>query len=537
MLRAYIVKFCILLFFGAVYSQNDFIQDSLVKKAKRLKFKNPEIAASYLKKGYEINLKEKDTAKAIYFLIEMSELYSHNVNYGKSYDGFWEALLLADKSKDSIAMSKIYHQLGWLYGFYKRDKEAVKKFDISNKIRNRLINKTNKDDMLSYIVSNYFAVINLYRDLKNYDKASVYLDSAYQFQNKIKDKPKSYYLEAEKGYLASISGDFNLALQQLNTAKRHFEVEDPSYLVIIEMFFGDVYKRMKMFDASARHYKKSLEISKKYNRHLNTDLIVYNSLSNLYLSQNNFEESYKYLEKEKTLNDKIFGRSSENSHHLLQIKDLYRIEKKRQDDIKNQERIKQLEHEDKIWLLKSVILGLTILFLLIYGYLVIKYMRNRHKLEKLNLKETQKIKTQKHKEIIELKNKELTQSALRLVEKDGFIKKIKIRLENQKEKIDVVDIKRILRLFEGTSNSNWKEFEARFTSINRSFYSNLKKHYPVLTQTDLRMCALVKLNFTSKDISKLLSISIESVHTSRHRLRKKLNLKRGDNLEEFMDKF
>ena len=59
----------------------------------------------------------------------------------------------------------------------------------------------------------------------------------------------------------------------------------------------------------------------------------------------------------------------------------------------------------------------------------------------------------------------------------------------------------------------------------------------ILKQTDLKICALVKLNFPSKDMAKLLGISVESVHTSRHRLRKKLGLERNDNLEEFINKF
>ncbi|MFW2376918.1 MAG: helix-turn-helix transcriptional regulator, partial [Cellulophaga baltica] len=81
------------------------------------------------------------------------------------------------------------------------------------------------------------------------------------------------------------------------------------------------------------------------------------------------------------------------------------------------------------------------------------------------------------------------------------------------------------------------EFEARFTAINQSFYKNLKDTYPSLSQTDLKLCALVKLNFSSKEMSSLLGISIESVHTSRYRLRKKLNLERNDNLTEFIANF
>ena len=81
---------------------------------------------------------------------------------------------------------------------------------------------------------------------------------------------------------------------------------------------------------------------------------------------------------------------------------------------------------------------------------------------------------------------------------------------------------------------NWTEFETRFVSINEKFYKKITKRYPNLTQNDQRLCALVKLNLSSKEIAKLLNMSNESVHTTRSRLRKKLNLSREVNLKQFI---
>jgi tetratricopeptide (TPR) repeat protein len=535
-LYIYISSLLLILFWNDTFSQGINLNDPLLIKAESLELTNPDSATFYFNKGYNLKLKEKDTINAINFLIELSQLYSHTVNYGKSYDGYWEALLLADRSKDSLSTAKIYQGLGWLYGFYKRDKEAIKYFNLSNKIRRRLItNQASKSVLLPYVGSTYFAIANLYRDIKDYEKARVYIDSCYHIQKQTLETPKSYYLEAESGYIAAIDGDFDTALKKLNEAKSYFEVENPSYLVLIHMFFGDVYQRMSKSEKSIFHYKESLELSNKYNRHLNTDLLVYESLSNQYFKENNYFEAYRYLKKGKELNDKIFGRKSENSKHLLEIKDLYRIEKDKQENLIKQQRIDKLEHEDRVWFLQSAILVVTIIFVVLFGYVFIRYLRNKHKNEKLILKEKQKLKLQKQNEILELKNKELTESALRLIEKDEFINNIKNKLANQKDNIDVNVIKRILRTIQGTPSSNWNEFEARFTTINQSFYKKLKERYPDLKSTDQKICALVKLNFPSKDMAKLLGISVESVHTSRHRLRKKLNLERNDNLEEFIN--
>ena len=85
-----------------------------------------------------------------------------------------------------------------------------------------------------------------------------------------------------------------------------------------------------------------------------------------------------------------------------------------------------------------------------------------------------------------------------------------------------------------STSQNWMEFEARFIQVNKRFYKELNERYPDLSQSDQKVCALIKLNFTGKDMSKLLGISLESVHSVRYRIRKKLWLSRRDNLEKLI---
>lgn len=517
------------------FSQQNIENDDTLNKALSLKFEKPDSAAYYFKKGFEYNLENKDTVKAVNFLIELSDLYAHNVNYGKSYDGYWEALILADKKKDSSSMGRIYQGLGWLYSFYNREEEALKYFNLSIAIRKKLIQKSNTEINRDLLQSDYFSILNLYRVTKNYEQTKIYLDSCIQINNLRSKNRKSYYLVAESGFIDVTESRFNEGLEKIKEAQAFFQGYDPSYLVIIHSLLGNVYKMMEKYNQSIFHYKKSLQISHDLNRHLNYRLFDYQSLSDVYFKQNNISEAYKYLKLAKERNEEIFGGQSKNNKHLLEIKDNYRLEKEKQQDLINQQRITKLEHEDKIWFLQSIILTVSIIFLILFGYVFIRHIRNNHKNEKRILQEKQRLRFQKQNEILELKNKELTESALRLIEKDEFISSIKKKLANQEDNIDVGVIKRMLKSIEGSPGSNWREFEARFTTINQSFYNELKSKYPNLSQTDQKICALVKLNFPSKDMAKLLGISVESVHTSRYRLRKKLNLDRNDNLEEFIN--
>ena len=133
-----------------------------------------------------------------------------------------------------------------------------------------------------------------------------------------------------------------------------------------------------------------------------------------------------------------------------------------------------------------------------------------------------------------MKNKELAASVLKLIEKEAFIDEIKEKIQEGEGDIKRREVKQLVNSISNSSKDNWKEFEARFLAVNKSFYDKLNEQFPKLTQGDQKLCALIKLNFSSKEMAKLLGISVESVHTTRSRLRKKLNLSRGMNLKEFI---
>ena len=103
--------------------------------------------------------------------------------------------------------------------------------------------------------------------------------------------------------------------------------------------------------------------------------------------------------------------------------------------------------------------------------------------------------------------------------------------ENEREKM-----KRILSSIHANKAQNWDEFEMYFTQVNQGFYRILQNKFPDLSSTDLKMCGLIKLGLSSKEIAGLMGIGTDSVNTSRSRIRKKINLNREDNLVEYLQK-
>ena len=83
----------------------------------------------------------------------------------------------------------------------------------------------------------------------------------------------------------------------------------------------------------------------------------------------------------------------------------------------------------------------------------------------------------------------------------------------------------------------WKVFRENFDLIHKQFFRHLRDAFPNLTANDLKFCAYLRLNLSSKEIVNLTGISIRGVEGARYRLRKKLGLKEGDDLASFLIDF
>ena len=162
------------------------------------------------------------------------------------------------------------------------------------------------------------------------------------------------------------------------------------------------------------------------------------------------------------------------------------------------------------------------------------YFRNKYRVEKEQIQKKYELEIQRTNELLALKNRELAVAALKLIEKEEILAALKERLSHGKGDMKAGELKKVVNAISSSNVQNWDEFEARFTSVNKEFFKNLNKRFPKLTSGDLKLCSLLKLNLTSKEMARLLGVSFESIHTYRYRLRKKLALTKSVSLTEFV---
>ncbi|WP_047549604.1 triple tyrosine motif-containing protein [Psychroserpens sp. Hel_I_66] len=193
------------------------------------------------------------------------------------------------------------------------------------------------------------------------------------------------------------------------------------------------------------------------------------------------------------------------------------------------------------WYISDFAIAIYVLALIGIGFLVHKaykfyYVRILKHEQIKNEKTIIQIKNEKLNQDIESKNRELVISTMSIIKKNELLNKIKKELKKSNTKKDLGDA---ISLIDTNLNNtkDWKFFKQAFNNADKDFLDKIKAQHPDLTPNDLRFCAYLRLNLSSKEIAPLLNISTKSVETKRYRLRKRLNLNHDDSLVNYILKF
>lgn len=161
--------------------------------------------------------------------------------------------------------------------------------------------------------------------------------------------------------------------------------------------------------------------------------------------------------------------------------------------------------------------------------------RERIQLEKRE-RELFKLKNEKLNDEVEHKSKELANLTMAIVKKNEFLLDLKQSLSDHKEQLgnrypDKYFNTVIRKIDENMDDTDdWNLFETNFERAHEQFLDKMKELYPELTPRDLRLCAFLRMNLSSKEIAPLLGISVRGVENHRYRLRKKIGLEHDDSL-------
>lgn len=84
------------------------------------------------------------------------------------------------------------------------------------------------------------------------------------------------------------------------------------------------------------------------------------------------------------------------------------------------------------------------------------------------------------------------------------------------------------------TESRLTSLQKKRSEINVGFHSKIVRLYPNMTKTEREVCSLLRLNLSLKEIASIRNATIGSVKTIRHRIRRKLDVPSGEELEHFV---
>lgn len=204
----------------------------------------------------------------------------------------------------------------------------------------------------------------------------------------------------------------------------------------------------------------------------------------------------------------------------------------------------------------------NLLYLILIGmglYGLYHWQQKKFKLQQVNFEEEQKklsyihdleiskteseliaLRNEKLEADINFKNSELASSAMHLVKKGELLTKIKGELSQVMKGFDnpqaVTDLKKMIKSLSEDDNMDkeWENFTKHFDKVHSDFVVGLKEKHPAITGNEIKLCAYLRMNLSTKEIAQLMNISVRGVEISRYRLRKKLQLPTETNFFDYL---
>ncbi|HEY5917496.1 MAG TPA: tetratricopeptide repeat protein [Chryseolinea sp.] len=345
-------------------------------------------------------------------------------------------------------------------------------------------------------------------------------------------------------------GEYNKALEYYEQSMPLFKsTNNLNRLPAAYHNFARVYLAQGNIDEAQKYAELGLPIARETGN-MNAMMLSMQLFADIFLARKDYEDAYEYLKKAKDIEDSIVNKS--NSVQYAQLMSLIATESKEQE-------IELMKKEQEWALFRQKFTYASLGFALFVGGIVIYYQR-RNIRDKKNLLEKNKQISEAQQALLkvdlenkrlaerqlqydlEFRHKELLTYTLNLVQKNTVMQNVREGINEllpSTDKDSKVKFTKLLKVIDYSleSEKDWDEFRMYFEKVHSSFFEKIKLQHPDLTQGDLKLCALISLNLSMKEMAELMGISPESVKMARHRLRKKLNLHTEENLAEFVAAF
>ncbi|MGV0997462.1 tetratricopeptide repeat protein [Empedobacter falsenii] len=552
------LSFLLFIFAKITYSQNSTPQstdshvieiNNYLKKSDDFIKSNLDSALYYSKRADILIHKMPESIEKIGVYKMLGNIYLAKGNYATSLDYYMKAISINDKllvkSPKNHTFIKNNIELIFLYGNVDQQQGN---FNKALQHYTEATNLLNNQDVINPKEVNYFhlKIINntasIYIKQRNFKKGIVLLEKALKINETYNNKTLNASIYNNIGICHLEEKEYAIAIYYYKQAlKIRQELNDKRGIAQCYNNLGKCYALIKNYTQSKSYFTNALTIGREIG---NIESIVNSleSLSSLYYTTNNYKESLDYFSEMVKIKDSLFNEQS--LRNVAQIEMKYALDKQKE-NFESDLAIKEAQNSKqrfRVYLIAALLIGiLGILVLWIYLQKTkiknIYLQKDKLELERKNLS----LEHGKLKEDLAFQNREMTSKVMFILKKNELINSIGDQLVELKKNAPSQNQKQIqemiIEMRQKKDQDVWTEFETHFTKVHPDFYSRLNQQFPDLTPNEKKLCAFLKLNLSTKEISAITYQSVNSIMVSRTRLRKKLNIQGEEtNLTSFLMK-
>lgn len=494
------------------------------------KIDEPDSAYMAIRKSLDVSLKNGDLNKAALCYQQIGDILFEEgaMSQALSYYHKADAYFTGETNRGNNA-----NRIGRIYYKNKRNTAALKSFREALRFFGVVNNRGG-------VAESYGLIGQVFEQMESYDSSKIYQERALSEFRNLNDKAQIAYTYLRIGSIYEDQAKYQIALKYFLLAEKAYN-EGPAVVDLAAVLnnIGDTYRKMGNYSQALSYTKKAelLAATLRDNRQLSS---AHRDLAKTFESLGRFDSAYYYSERSRLAYSKSYNNDSEKQLNLLQT--VFDVQRKDNE-------IQQLESKNRV----SRIASISIFVIALMAAFLAISLLSRQRLKTRNSKilyETRQqamelelfnrhLQQESLKSELELRSKELTSITLHMIRKNEVLDELKGKLASiiKDDKRDQrKELKQLLEFVSTNSDhdKNWEDFRVVFEYVHKDFFEKLMKHSGLLTTTDLRFLALLKMNLNSADIATMLAVSQTSLRTTRYRLRKKLQLPEEASLQNFV---
>lgn len=467
--------------------------DSLLELSREYKFDvdiESSIQVAHLALNKSIDIDYSHGKAAAYLNLAQTLFYLGN------YEKSLEYLSLTEKepalANNLFTKFEISRIRGQIFTYLKLEKQSIREFQKCITIANQIEPKNQRDHGLSMSYENLGVV---YNRLEMPDSVFYYLQKN---KNLLESIDEDVVFRGMVNMYASL-GNWYAQEEEYQVAEDYFskalsiaEKYQYPYLSQAYRYLGDMEMSRNNLDSALYNYNNALDnldVTKIKGEYT----LVYQSLSELYEKAGVADSAKIYREKQNLIENELSEQREKSVGKALEV---FLNEEKRNQNI-------QKEQSEKI---------IIILVASILAFILLTLIISR-KVHKSMLKKKENLKNELNESIQEVEQKKIEARVLEKKINESFNEVIEL------------------------AKSSNPAFLKRFSEIYSKETEKILEKHPNLTNSELILCALIFLNFSTKDIAAYTFVEHRSVQTKKSRLRKKLNLPAGSSLEIYLHSF